>query len=151
MTVGYLLDTSVISALVPGRPPVPSGLAGWLLQQSDLLFIPATAIAEIEQGIAKLHRAGAVARASSLEAWLDSLLVSYADRILPFDAQSARIAGRKSEAALAAGNHPGFADITIAAIALRHDLTVLTSNRRHFSVLGVSVADPFEALPHLSP
>lgn len=143
---GYLLDTSVLSALAPGRTPSPD-LARWLRARTDRLFLPAIAVAEVEAGLAKLRRQGAAARAEALSAWLDAVLDAYGERVLPLDAAAARVAGRLSDAALAQGRHPGFADVAIAAIAQVHDLLLLTANARHFAPLGVPHADPFQALP----
>lgn len=87
------------------------------------------------------------ARAARLSAWLDAVLGGYGDRVLPFDATAARLAGRLSDAVLAKGHNPGFADVAIAAIAAHRDLLVLTRNLRHFAALGVPHADPIDAPP----
>ena len=99
------------------------------------------------QGIGKLRRAGGVERADRLDRWLDGLLDLYADRILPLDAQAARLAGQMSDAAIAQGRHPGFADVAIAALAQKAGLLLLTRNLKHFEPLGVACADPLIALP----
>ncbi len=142
--VGYLLDTTVVSALAPGKPPPVWDIAGWLRSKSDDLFLPAIAIAEIEQGICKLRRAGGTARADDLARWLDELILLYGKRVLPFDVLPARLAGQISDKAMADGHHPGFADVAIAAIAAHHGLVVLTRNIRHFVGLGVPYLDLFE-------
>ena len=148
MTKGYLLDTSVLSLLAPGRAAlVASPLNDWLQTNHQALFLPAIAIAEIAQGIGKLRRAGGVERANRLDRWLDGLLASYSDRILPLDAQAARLAGQISDAAIAQGCHPGFSDVAIAALAKNADLLLLTCNLKHFQPLGVACADPLIALP----
>ena len=148
MTKGYLLDTSVVSALAPGREAfVPAHLAEWLQAHHRELFLPSIAIAEMAQGIGKLRRAGGTERADRLDRWLDGLLATYADRILPLDAQAARLAGQISDAAIAQGRHPGFADVAIAALAQHADLLLLTCNLKHFQPLGVACADPLIALP----
>ena len=145
---GYLLDTSVVSALAPGREAfVPGALADWLQAHHKALFLPSIAIAEMAQGIAKLRRAGGAERADRLDRWLDGLLSTYADRILPLDAPAARLAGQISEAAIAQGRHPGFADVAIAALAQNASLLLLTCNLKHFEPLGVACADPLVALP----
>jgi len=54
----------------------------------------------------------------------------------------ARRAGALSDQAKAAGNHPGFADVLIAATATVHGLAVATLNARHFAPLGVDCVDP---------
>jgi predicted nucleic acid-binding protein len=127
LTSGFLLDTSVVSVLAPGKPSPDNALAAWLREQSEKLYISAITIAEIEQGICKLRRAGG-----------------------RLDARTGRIAGALSDKALAAGRHPGFADVAIAATAIAHDLVLLTCNGKHFEPLGVPFVDPIERLPSVS-
>ena len=145
---GYLIDTSVLSLFAPGRPAVPVPLDAWLRSNSDHLYVPCIAIAEIEQGIRKLRRAGGTARAKRLSVWLDGLLEHYAERILALDAPVSRLAGQISDQAMAAERHPGFPDVAIAALAQHHGLTILTRNTRHFAQLKIICVDPFEQLPH---
>ncbi len=148
MSAGYLLDTSVISMLAPGREAhLTPAVSNWLLTQSNRLFIPSIAIAELTQGIGKLRRTGATERANGLNQWLERLLAGYGDRILPLDALTAVTAGELSDAAMAIGRHPGFSDVAIAAIAKHANLVILTRNLKHFEPLGVACTDPFEQLP----
>jgi toxin FitB len=145
---GYLLDTSVVSVLAPGREAfIPTVLGTWLQVHHKELFLPSVAVAEMAQGICKLRRAGGAERADRLDRWLDGLMAAYADRILPLDAQAARLAGQLSDAAIAKGHHPGFADVAIAALAQNAGLLLLTCNLKHFEPLGVVCADPLIALP----
>ena len=144
---GYLIDTSILSALAPDKPAVPEAFAAWLRQNSERLYVPCIAVAEIEQGICKLRRAGGTTRARRLSGWLDGLIERYAERVLTLDARACRLAGRISDEAIAAGRHPGFPDVAIAALAQGADLTILTRNARHFAPLGVACSDPFERLP----
>ena len=148
MLKGYLLDTSVVSVLAPGREPfVPTPLGEWLQAHHKHLYLPCIAIAEMAQGIGKLRRSGGVERADRLDGWLDGLLATYADRILPLDAQAARLAGILSDAAMAQGRHPGFADVAIAALAQNAGLLLLTCNLKHFEPLGIACVDPLVQLP----
>ena len=78
-------------------------------------------------------------------------MASYTDRILPLDAQAARLAGQISDAAIAQGCHPGFADVAIAALAQNAGLILLTCNLKHFLPLGLACADPLIALPGTHP
>lgn len=102
-------------------------------------------LAEICEGIARLRRSGAERRADAFDAWLRDILNRYDYRILSLDVGCAFEAGRLSDLAVAAGRHPGIADIVIAATAQAHGLTVLTRNLKHFVPLGVACLDPFEA------
>jgi predicted nucleic acid-binding protein len=142
----YLVDTNVISARAPSRVPLPE-LAAWMDSHSAELFLSTVTIAEIEDGIAKAQREGATRKARDLTAWLETVLHLYADRILPFDLATARLAGSLSDRARGQGHAPGFPDIIIAATAQRHGLTILTRNLRHFEPLSVPVHDPFVQLP----
>ena len=145
---GYLFDTSVLSLLAPGREGhLPAAFAAWLLKHSDRLYIPCIAVAEIEQGICKLRRAGGAARADRLAQWLDSLIENYSSHVLPLDTSTSRLAGKLAEQAIATGRHPGFADIAIAALAMNKGLLLMTRNLKHFEPLRIPCADPLEKLP----
>ena len=143
---GWLLDTDVLNAFAPGRPSIPQVTAAWFDDRTEALYLSAITAAEIEAGIAKLFRTGAMRRADALRVWFDRILALYADRVLPFDLGSARIAGILSDAAQAVGCHPGFGDVAIAAIAKARELVVVTLNRRPFAPLGVELFNPFA--PH---
>ena len=132
--------------MAPARP-APPALVEWLDAHSAALFLSAVTVAEIEDGIAKLRREGARRRSADLAAWLETVMHLYGDRILAFDAATARIAGSISDRARGQGQAPGFADIIIAATAHHHGLTILSRNLRHFETLGVGVIDPFRRLP----
>jgi len=142
----YLVDTNVISAAAPSRPVSPA-LLEWLDAHSAALFMSAVTVAEIQDGIARLGRDGAKRKSADLTAWLDTVLHLYGDRILAFDAATARIAGAMSDRARGLGHAPGLADIIIAATAQHRGLTVLSRNLRHLEPLGVAVVDPFVKLP----
>jgi hypothetical protein len=66
---------------------------------------------------------------------------------LALDAPAARLAGQLSDAAMAKGCHPGFANVAIAALAQHAGLLLLNCNLKHFEPLGVACADPLMALP----
>jgi predicted nucleic acid-binding protein len=142
----YLVDTNVISAAAPARPVAPA-LIEWMDAHSASLFLSAVTVAEIEDGIARSRREGATRKSRDLAAWLEAVLHLYGDRVLAFDAATARVAGAMSDRARDLGQAPGFADIIIAATAQRHGLTILSRNLRHFEPFGVGVIDPFKRLP----
>jgi toxin FitB len=142
----YLVDTNVISAAAPSRP-IPSGLIAWMDLHSASLFLSAVTVAEIEDGIAKLRRDGAVRKSADLTAWLEVVLHLYGERILAFDTPIARIAGAMADQARGQGLAPGLADIIIAATAQHHGLAILSRNLRHLEPLGAIVLDPFAKLP----
>ena len=143
----YLVDTNVISAAAPTAAVNRPALTAWMDKRSSDLLLSAVTVAEIADGIAKARREGASRKASGLAEWLETLLHLYGDRVLPFDAATAEIAGALSDLARGRGHAPGFGDIAIAATARRHDLTILSRNARHFVPMDVIVADPFRELP----
>jgi predicted nucleic acid-binding protein len=144
---GYLLDTSVLSVFAPDRPALSPVFQAWLssVGRRETWHIPAIATAGVQKGVARLRRAGGFQRAERLERWLDNLLVEFDERVLPIGFAIARRAGAMEDAAIARGRSPGLPDILIAATALEHDLTVLTTNSRHFEVLEVANLNPFAA------
>lgn len=143
----FLVDTNVLSMAAPGRGEGAAALADWLDARSGELFLSTVTVAEISDGIARLRRTGALARADRLDGWLDVVLHLYGDRVMPFDVPAARHAGLLIDRARATGQAPGFADLAIAATAGIHGLTVLTRNIRHFAPLDIPAIEPFESLP----
>ncbi len=144
---GYLLDTSIISILHPGRPEATPEFLDWLGRNDHLAHLSTVSIFELSQGVGKLRRAGANARAEALSDWLDALVDNFETRMLDFNVGIARWAGNLSDAATAIGRHPGVADILIAATAKSYGLTLLTHNLRHFEPLDIGAVDPLVRLP----
>ena len=149
--LGFLIDTSVLSAFAPGRPAIAEQMTTWMAAQGKAgrLYLSVITVAEIERGWRKLHRVGGTARAKVLSEWLRELIDLYGDRLLAIDAETARIAGEIEDRAIASGVHPGFADVLIAATAQAHRLTLLTANVRHFQPLGMTCFNPIEGLPDM--
>ena len=132
----YILDTNVISA-VRRKDRAPK-VAAWLQGNAEQdLCLSVITLGEIERGIRQQEtRDPDFAR--DLRAWLDRTVLLFSDRLLPFEAEDARIWGRLS----AEIGHNG-ADLMIAASALRHAATVVTGNTRDFAPTGVALEDPF--------
>lgn len=142
-----MLDTSVVSAFGPGKAPANPLIAGWIRTNADQLFISAVTVMEIESGIRQFARTGSTRRLADLTAWLDTVMVDFRDRVVPFEERAAMVAGRLEALALAKGRHPGFSDIVIAATGNLHGMTILTQNLRHFEPLEIACLNPFQRLP----
>jgi predicted nucleic acid-binding protein len=148
LSAQYLLDTSVISSIGPGRAGIETPLLNWFIVTLPRVYLSSVSVFEIEQGIQKLERSGAKTRAETTRRWLEQLLEQFGDeRLLMVDVTVAREAGRLSDWASARGIHPGLADIMIAATAIAHDLVLLTYNMKHFGPLEIGAVDPSEQLP----
>lgn len=132
----YVLDTNVISAV--RRPDRAPRMAAWLSGKSEQnLFLSVITIGEIERGI-RQQEGRDPAFAHGLRVWLDRTILLFSDRLLPFDAEDARIWGQLS----AEIGHTG-ADLMIAASALRYTATVVTGNVSEFASTGVLIENPF--------
>jgi predicted nucleic acid-binding protein len=139
----YLLDTSIISLVAPGRPTLQPHVLRTLDLRSDRTFASAVTLVELQQGVDKLRRTkGEHVRAEIMSTWLEIIVGAFGERLLPFDTACALTAGRLSDQMRAAGTHPGFADVAIAATARVHRMTVLTANTKHFADMGVDHFDP---------
>jgi len=132
----YLFDSDILSQLAKKRRPesLMTKLAETPLAAQ---FTSAVNAAEIYYGIFRMN---------SQESHQERLLEFFEGQvfprltILPFDEESALTYGRlKSE--LERKGRPRFEpDLQIAAIAMRHRLTVVTGNTRHFAgITGLKV------------
>lgn len=134
----YLVDTNVISEARKGRNANPGVLAFWQTVASTDVYIAVQTIGEIRRGLENIRQRGDEEQTQRLAAWLDTVVSDYRDHILDFDLDCAQVWGRLMSP------HPQHAiDKQIAAIALIHDLTVVTRNTADFSGLGVRVNNPF--------
>ena len=135
----FLLDTNVISE-VRKADRCNAGVTRWFAGVSDGdLFISVVVTGEIRQGIERLRRRDS-RQAENLERWLEDVVTSYADRILPIDGRVADAWGR-----LGAARPVPVIDGLLAATARVHDMTLVTRNAPDVKGLGVPVLNPFEA------
>ncbi|MBI3839480.1 MAG: type II toxin-antitoxin system VapC family toxin [Planctomycetia bacterium] len=129
--MSFLLDTDICSAHLKR----PSGLSHRFVQHGGGLFISAVALAELYTWA--YRRRNPAKLLSLIE---NDLLADLA--ILDFDRSCAlRFAQLQSEL-LKQGSVVNAMDLMIAAIALVHDLTLVTHNTRHFEVIpGLRIVD----------
>ncbi|MFM9047153.1 MAG: type II toxin-antitoxin system VapC family toxin [Cyanobium sp.] len=140
----YLVDTNVISEARKGLRADPGVRAFFSAasEQEQPLFLASITIGELRRGVDLIRRRGDGAQADALESWLAVLLEDYGDRVLVLDAEAAQLWGRLRVP------HPNHAiDKQIAAIALLHDLTVVTRNTEDFLPTGVALLNPFHGRP----
>jgi predicted nucleic acid-binding protein len=132
----YILDTNIISAA--RRADRSPNVATWLAAQAETdLFLSVITLGEIERGI-HLQESRNPEFALDLRRWLDRTVTLFADRILAFTAQDARLWGELSVRL----GHPG-ADLMIAAQALARNAQVVTRNVADFEPSGARILNPF--------
>ena len=108
-------------------------------QERERLYISAMSIFEMEHGTLLLERRDPK-QGRALRSFLErQILVGFRDRILPMDTQIVRKAAQ-----LHVPDPAPYADSLIAAMALVHDLTVVTRNVRDFERTGVRSINPWQ-------
>jgi predicted nucleic acid-binding protein len=137
--MAYLLDTNVISELRKGQR-CNRGVATWFAAVDDEdLFLSVLVIGELERGVARLRRRDAAA-ADKLQGWLENIVETYEDRILPVTLPISRLWGRYG-----IQSPIPTIDGLLAASAQYHGLTLVTRNAKDVSVTGVQWLNPFTA------
>ena len=134
----YLIDTNVVSEARKGSKANPGVLKFFRSIDANDLYLPVQTLGEIRRGLENIRRRGDLLQARKLEIWLDLVVADYADRILTFDEECAQVWGRLMSPH---NEHP--IDKQIAAIALIHDLTVITRNVDDFHGTGAKITNPF--------
>jgi predicted nucleic acid-binding protein len=134
----YLVDTNIISEVGKGRR-CDRNVAAWFRDaRDDELFLSVLVVGEIRQGIERLRPRNRQ-RAASLEDWLEEILSSFSERILPVDERVAQIWGRMN-----AREPLAVVDSLLAATAEAHGLTLVTRNLKDVEPTGVRCLNPFE-------
>jgi predicted nucleic acid-binding protein len=94
VAAGYLLDTNVISETRRTRPD--GGVAAFLAAADPAgLFLSVLTLGELRKGVEARRRTDPVA-ADQVGTWVDTIETTFADRVLPIDAATARIWGELS-------------------------------------------------------
>jgi toxin FitB len=136
----YLIDTNVISEARKRKRANPGVLEFFrgVVANGDPIYLSVVTVGELRRGIELIRHRGDRSQADKLEAWLSEVLDQFAGNILPFDAVAAEVWGRLRVP------HPEHEiDKLVAAIALVHDLTVVTRNTPDFVNTGVRLRNPF--------
>lgn len=134
----YLLDTDILSNLMKRSPS--SALVAKVAQvPPDQQFTSSITLGELVYGAHRLRE-----RTATLIQKIEGVLLPNLP-ILSFDADAARRYGELRAELERLGTPIGDADMRIAAIALSHELKVVTGNERHFQrVLGLEIENWLE-------
>lgn len=136
----FLLDTNVLSEMRKPRPAM--AVIAWLdAVDEDMVFMSVTSVAEIRRGIELMDDGR---RRDALAAWLsEDLPRRFEGRLLPVERTVAEAWGDLMAKSRRAGSELSPMDAFFAATALRHDLTLVTRNVKHFDALGIALFDPW--------
>lgn len=137
-----LLDTCVVSELA--RPAPDPRVLAWLDSvDDDALRLSVLTLGEIKKGADLLDDGPRKAR---VDAWLDELRATFADRILPVDDAVALRWGAISAASRRAGRVRPPIDSLLAATAICHQLKLATRNVADFEGTGAVIVNPWDAM-----
>jgi len=121
----FLFDTDILSNVIKPRPH-PGLLAKLGALTHDVQFTSAVTVGEIYYGAHRVPHGPSI-----LEAFETRIVPNLT--ILPFDAECGRIFGRIKARLLKLGLPKEDSDLFIAATALRHGMTLVTGNTKHFA------------------
>ena len=139
--MAFLLDTNVVSETTRLRPRQP--VLDWIEAQNPTdLFLAAQTIGELVRGARKVRERE---RRERFERWIEQDLARQFDgRVLACDGRTAAVWGRLMGDGNRAGRPPAAADAQIAAVAIQHDLILVTRNVKDFVNFDIQLLDPWQ-------
>ncbi len=130
----YLFDTDCLSNILK-KAPSPLLIKKLESLPKGLQFTTSTNVSEIYFGAYRSRNQEKI-----LKAYEDKVLPNV--NILPFDTDSGKIYGRLKALLEKRGLSKSEPDLRIAAIAIQHDMILVTGNRRHFiNIPGLNIED----------
>ena len=140
--MAFLIDTNVISETFRPRPD-PRVLEWIGRQMAGDLFLAAVSLGALVRGARGVKDR---VKRERLAHWINhGLAAQFQGRILPFDREAAVIWGAIMGDGDRTGRPKPMADAQIAAVALKHGLTLATRNIRDFKGIEVALVDPWAA------
>lgn len=136
--MSWLLDADVLSQ--PAKRAGHAGVIVWLEKHKDDCYTSSIVIAQLALWVRGKQGKARVA----LQAWLKELIDAMHGRILGFNVSVADVWAEQEHRLQAAGQRMPIEDSCIAAIARRHNLTIVTGNVKDFRRPGLKVFNPFE-------
>lgn len=136
--MSWLLDADVLSQ--PAKKNGHASVIAWLEQEKDNCYTSAIVIAQLAYWV----RSKRGKQREALQAWLTRLIEALHGRILGFNVSVAHVWAEQQHKLEEIGQPMPVEDSYIAAIALRHNLTVVTGNEKDFRRPGIKLLNPFE-------
>jgi toxin FitB len=138
--VSWLLDADVLSQ--PAKTNGNRAVIEWLEQEQENCYTSSVVVAQIAYWV-RTKQGRARAR---LQEWLRRSIEALEGRILSFNVATAHVWADQKFLLERAGKPMPVEDSYIAAIARRHDLTIVTGNDQDFRRPGLKVFNPFKDL-----
>lgn len=132
----YLVDANVLSEAT--RPSPDPAVVEWLRRHEREIAVDPVVVGEIRFGILLLPRGK---RRTRLERWFADGIAKL--HCLPWELETGVRWAQLLADLRRAGRAMPVKDSLIAATALRHEIAIVTRNRRDFEASGVAVVDPF--------
>ena len=128
----FLLDTTTVSDYIRGNKNI---INRFRVTSYKLIYISSITKFELEYGLLKKHNLKSI-----ITNQLELLYQQVND--IEFDSECARIAAQIKYQLYTNGTPISLEDIYIGAIAIHNDLTVVTSNTKHFArIAGLKIDD----------
>ena len=138
--MSWLLDADVLSQ--PVKTHGNRAVIEWLEREQDACYTSTIVIAQIAYWV-RTKEGRARAR---LQQWLQRSVEALEGRILSFNVATAHVWADQKFLLEQAGQLMPVEDSYIAAVARRHDLTIVTGNDQDFRRPGLKVFNPFKDL-----
>jgi len=136
--VNYLIDTNIISEVRKGPKCDPNVAAWYASVKDDDVYLSVLVLGEIRKGVERARQNDS-AQARALEKWLQTVVASFAEHVLPIDHAVADEWGR-----MCSKRSASVIDSLLAATAKVHRMTLATRNVADVADLGADVFNPFE-------
>jgi predicted nucleic acid-binding protein len=136
--VGWLLDADVLSQ--PAKKSGDPRVLAWLEKHQQDCYTSSIVIAQLAFWV----RSKRGRQRLQLQAWLTELTDAMQGRVLGFSVSVAHVWAELQHQLRTAGKPMPVEDSYIAAIARRHNLTIVTGNTKDFLRPGIKLLNPFE-------
>lgn len=136
----YLLDTNVLSEFA--KAAVDPAVLSWMKRTDELqITLSVISVGEIQKGISRTPQ-GKLQQ--ELQTWLTNRLIPrFGIRILPLTSSDLQRWGQLLGEAERSGEPLRPVDTLLAAMALNHNLILVTRNTRNFAHTGVRIINPW--------
>ena len=139
--MSWLLDADVLCQ--PVKTHGNRAVIAWLEREQGKCYTSTIVLAQIAYWV----RSKEGQTRNRLQSWLTQSIEAMDGRILSFNISTAHVWADQKFLLEQAGRRMPVEDSYIAAIARRHNLTIVTGNDRDFRRPGLKVFNPFKELP----